>query len=204
LLLYLVRHGETEWNRLHRIQGRTDIPLNETGRKQALTTANLLAGRDWDAVITSPLSRAYETAELIAERLGLPAPTVNDALVERNYGKAEGMTDADLNWDFPGDTPVPGRESREEVATRVLPALIAIAEDHPDQSIVVVTHGGVIRSVLAAIDPANEYGTISNGSVHSFIYEAGALTLVAFDDPIEKQSIVGEDVAEQNPAEQRA
>lgn len=204
MLLYLVRHGETEWNRLHRIQGRTDIPLNDTGRRQARATADLLATRDWDAVVASPLSRAVETARIIAARLGLPEPATVDAIAERNYGKAEGMTDADLRWDFPGDTPVPGRESREEVAARALPALIEIAEAHPDESVIVVSHGGVIRSVLAAIDPDADFGMITNGSVHSFRYEDGALTLVAFDDAIEEESVQGEDLSEQNPAEDRA
>ena len=64
--LYLVRHGETDWNAAHRIQGSTDIPLNATGRVQALATGRLLARRPWDAIYASPLSRAYETATIIA------------------------------------------------------------------------------------------------------------------------------------------
>ena len=68
MLLYLVRHGETDWNRSRRIQGRTDIELNDTGREQALATSRLLARREWNAVISSPLSRALETASIIADR----------------------------------------------------------------------------------------------------------------------------------------
>ena len=61
-LLYLVRHGETDWNRTHRIQGSTDIPLNDTGRAQARRAGRLLAKRSWDGIYSSPLSRAFETA----------------------------------------------------------------------------------------------------------------------------------------------
>ena len=75
MLLYLVRHGETDWNLQRRIQGSTDIPLNDTGREQAAATGRLLARREWDAIYSSPLSRAIETGELIAREVGLPGPT---------------------------------------------------------------------------------------------------------------------------------
>lgn len=201
MLLYLVRHGETDWNRQHRIQGSTDIPLNRTGRSQARRTGVLLARRTWDAVITSPLSRAFETGSIIAEELGLPEPTTVDALVERHYGEAEGLDQWELWNRFPDDTPVPGRERRSDVAARAVPALAQIAETHPDQAIVVVSHGGLIRSVLRRIDPESSYGQIANGSVHSFEYFDGSLSLIAFDDPIELESGSGEGLDEQNPAE---
>lgn len=203
MLLYLVRHGETDWNRQRRIQGSTDIPLNGTGRQQAHATARLLARRRWDAVFSSPLSRAFETASIIAAELGLPQPTPLDALVERSYGQAEGFTDRELDRLFPGDTPVPGREAREDVTERVLPALLGLASSRPGERVVVVSHGGVIRAVLGAIEPEGEYGAITNGSVHSFRYDDGSLSLVAFDDPIEFASGDGEDVRAQNAMERR-
>lgn len=203
MLLYLVRHGETDWNLQHRIQGSTDIPLNATGRAQAATTGKLLSRRTWDAVLASPLSRAMETASLIAAAVGLPAPTTVDAIVERNYGEAEGLTDTEIDERFPGDTPVPGRETREQVVDRVLPALMRVAEGHPDQTVIVVSHGGVIRAVLNAVDPGNRHGPITNGSVHSFSYEDGSLQLIAFDDPIDEESMEGEDLEAQNVLERR-
>ena len=81
--LYLVRHGETDWNRQHRIQGLTDIPLNETGRAQARATGRLLSRRSFDGIYASPLDRAMETARIIADELGLPAPEPVEGLVER-------------------------------------------------------------------------------------------------------------------------
>lgn len=187
--LYLVRHGETEWNAAHRIQGSTDIPLNETGRAQALATGRLLARRPWDAIYASPLSRAYETASIIAGEVGLAAPVAVPAIVERNYGEAEGLTGEEIDRRFPGETPVPGRETREEVIARVLPALLELAERHPGQSVLVVGHGGVIRSVLYSLDPERWHGPITNGSVHSLRYEAGSFELIAFDDPIDIESL---------------
>lgn len=207
-LLYLVRHGETDWNLQRRIQGSTDIPLNDTGRQQAMKAGNLLARRDWDGILSSPLSRAYETASIIAREVGLGAPRALDDLVERAYGEAEGLTAHQLSQRFsPGDV-VPGKESREEVAGRVIPALLHLAEGHPGENLIVTTHGGVIRTVLNTIAPdapVHRGVAISNGSIHSFRLNDGALQLVAFDDPIEEASVEpgSADLSEQNALEQR-
>jgi uncharacterized phosphatase len=190
--LYLVRHGETDWNRQRRIQGLTDIPLNDTGRSQALATGLLLARRSWDGIYASPLSRARETASIIAGEVGLPGPQLVDALVERNYGLAEGLDWTQIESRYPHGVDVPGRESREAVGARVVPALIALAEQHPGQSLIIVSHGGAIRAVLNEVQPDASHGMITNGSVHSFRLVDGGLELIAFDDPIEVESI-GED-----------
>jgi uncharacterized phosphatase len=201
--LYLVRHGETDWNRQRRIQGLTDIPLNETGRAQAMATGMLLARRHWDGVFASPLSRARETASIIAAEVGLPEPTLVDELVERNYGLAEGLDWMEIESRYPHGVDVPGRETREEVGARVVPALIALAEQHPGESLVIVSHGGAIRAVLNEVQPSASHGMITNGSVHSFRLVDGGLELIAFDDPIEVESI-GEncgDLDDQNAVE---
>ena len=203
--IYLVRHGETDWNRARRIQGSTDIPLNATGRDQAATTGRLLARREWSAIIASPLSRAFETAQIIAGEVGLAAPLVNDALVERNYGDAEGLDYTTIEARYPNNAPVPGREEREAVAARVVPAIMQLAEQYPGQDIIVVSHGGVIRAVLNAVAPDDDSGTIRNGSIHSFQHTDGTLDLIAFDDPIELESLecATEDITDQNALESR-
>lgn len=191
-LLYLVRHGETDWNLQRRIQGSTDIPLNDTGRLQAAKVGSLLARRNWDGILSSPLSRAYETASIIAKKVGLGAPRALDDLVERAYGEAEGLTAHQLSHRFSPDDVVPGKESREDVAGRVIPALLHLAEGHPGEHLIVTTHGGVIRTVLNTIAPdaaVHRGVAISNGSIHSFRLNDGALQLVAFDDPIEEASV---------------
>ena len=201
--LYLVRHGETDWNRQRRIQGLTDIPLNETGRSQARATGMLLSRRHWDGIFSSPLGRAVETASIIAAVVGLGEPTLVDALVERNYGQAEGLDWIEVERRYPPGTTVPGRESREQVGARVIPALMRLAAERPGESLLIVSHGGAIRSVLNQVEPSASHGMITNGSVHSFRLEDGALRLIAFDDPIEIESI-GEDCGdldEQNRVE---
>jgi broad specificity phosphatase PhoE len=205
LLLYLVRHGETDWNRQRRIQGSTDVPLNDTGRAQAKRAGELLANRRWDAVVASPLSRAFDTASIIATEVGLPEPTTDDRLVERAYGDAEGLEISEVDRRYPGETHVPGREGREDVAARALDALIEIAEAHPDQAVIVVTHGGLIRSVLHAVDPHTRHPAITNGSVHSFKHDNGTVSLIRFDDPVvrESQGPVTDSIEVQNRIEGR-
>jgi uncharacterized phosphatase len=203
--IYLVRHGETDWNRERRIQGSTDIPLNDTGRAQAAASGELLASRRWDGVYASPLSRAFETAQIIATRLGLPEPAIVPEVAERRYGEAEGLTGDEIDARFPGDSPVPGRESRDDVAARAIPAIVALAERHPGESIVVVSHGGVIRTILTAVAPGEHPEPIRNGSIHSFRHTEGTLDLIAFDDPIEREALPGatDDIEEQNAVESR-
>ncbi|MGN8048680.1 histidine phosphatase family protein [Curtobacterium sp. 22159] len=191
-LLYLVRHGETDWNAGRRIQGSTDIPLNDTGRRQAASTAELLARRRFDAVVASPLSRAFETGSIIAERLGLGTPTTHAGLVERSYGEAEGLTNEEVLERYPHDD-IPGRESRSALLARVTETLGEIAVRFDAGSVVVATHGAVIRSVVNAAAPGTadrQHTPIRNGSVHSFRWDPERFhaELVRFDDPIDDVS----------------
>lgn len=188
-LLYLVRHGETDWNAERRIQGSTDIPLNDTGRRQAASTATLLDRRSFDAVVASPLSRAFETGSIIAEHLGLAAPVAYPGLAERSYGEAEGLTNDEVLARYPHDD-VPGRESRSALLARVTETLGEIAVRYDAGSVVVATHGAVIRSIVNAAAPgtADRHSTpIRNGSVHSFRWDPERFhaELVRFDDPID-------------------
>jgi probable phosphoglycerate mutase len=204
--LILVRHGETDWNFSKRIQGSTDVPLNDTGRAQAAATADRLADETWHAVVTSPLGRARETARIIAGRLGLGEPQVDERLVERAYGEAEGMDAAVLAERFPGMEGVPGLERRSDVTRRVLPALESIALEHPGERVLIVAHGGVIGSLVRyvtekALPPA---GTrIPNGSDHRFRYVDGMLVLdsfngVAVEPPIRREAPIASSLTKSN------
>ena len=184
--LALVRHGQTDWNLERRIQGSSDIPLNDTGRGQARGAGALLARRHWDGIYASPLSRAMETARIIAAATGLtdapPAPVA--AVAERAYGQAEGLTGDEILTRFPEGVPIPGQESRESVVRRALPALVELAEDNPGRSLIVVSHGGVIASLVRYITEHALPGpgeTIANGSVHEFVYRDGRLVLDRFN-----------------------
>ncbi|HET7566757.1 MAG TPA: histidine phosphatase family protein [Gaiellaceae bacterium] len=141
--LLLVRHGETDWNAEGRLQGHTDTPLNDYGRRQAKQLAEQLAGEPLDAVYASDLARARETAEILGERLGLTV-VLDPGLREKNWGSWEGLTGPERDTvEFEG-------ESTEEHRDRILGALRRIAERHPDGRVLVVTHGGSMRRVQTA------------------------------------------------------
>lgn len=145
----LVRHGQTDWNAERRLQGSTDIPLNDVGRGQARDAVAVLAPYEWDAIVSSPLSRAAETADLIAEGLGLTVSRRVPELTERSFGPAEGMQ-AGPELDalrVPGG--FKGAESEDEAADRGLAALEALAEEFRGQRLLVVTHGTLLRVSLS-------------------------------------------------------
>jgi uncharacterized phosphatase len=181
--IVLVRHGETDWNRDGRIQGSTDIPMNDRGRRQARATAERLASTRWDAVVTSPLSRSAETAAIIARRLGLGEPGLHPALAERRHGVLEGLTREERRRLEAEAVPIDGLESRVSVVSRAVPALLAVAGRHPGGAVVAVTHGGVIQSVLLHLweRAALPSGSVANGSVHEFRASAARLELVSSD-----------------------
>jgi broad specificity phosphatase PhoE len=160
LTVHLVRHGQTDWNAERRTQGWTDIPLNATGREQALAAAVELAERPVGTVISSDLSRARETAEPIAARAGVPL-ALEPALRERGFGVAEGMRDAEIERDFRGhldgrwsdpDFSFEGGESRRDVYERVGAYLTELLADPPAGELVLVSHGGALRVARAILE----------------------------------------------------
>ena len=183
----IVRHGQTEWNLHRRIQGSTDIPLNSAGRAQAAEAGVALRARHWDAIVASPLQRADETARIIAGELGLPSPRIIAELTERHHGEIEGLTFTERQARFPDGVPVPGLESRRDVLDRVLPALGRVAAAYEGQSVLAVTHGGVIgtliRHATGGERPRHDE-LIANGSVHDFVWTGGELVLEHFDATI--------------------
>jgi 2,3-bisphosphoglycerate-dependent phosphoglycerate mutase len=142
--LLLVRHGETDWNAEGRLQGHTDRPLNDFGRRQALRLAEELDGEEIHALYASDLARARETAEILGGRLGLPV-VLDPDLREKDWGSWEGLTSVERDRvEFVG-------ESTEAHRERVLGAVRRIAERHPGQRVLVVTHGGSLRRIQAAV-----------------------------------------------------
>ena len=155
--LLLVRHGETDWNRDGRWQGHSDTHLNELGREQARRVAAELDGDGVDVMYTSDLARARETAEIIADELDLNVRT-DDRLRERSFGAWEGLTAPEIEERFAdelaswhrGDGPgAADAEPFERFAERVLAFLEPALERHPDETVLVVAHGGTIRVIHA-------------------------------------------------------
>jgi len=170
--ILLARHGETDWNRIGRWQGHADLPLNDAGRGQAVELAERLAGDGIAAIYTSDLMRASQTARVVADRLGLAV--IEDAgLREIDVGSWSGFTRAEVEQRFPegygrwldGEIGHDG-ETREELTERVVGAVERIAAAHPDDTILVVTHGGAIRALRRYADgdpgdPIENCGTSS-------------------------------------------
>jgi broad specificity phosphatase PhoE len=180
--ILLVRHGETDWNRERRWQGHADRPLNETGRTQAHALAELLAADPPEAIWSSDLTRARETAEIVGARLGLPV-AFDERLREVDVGEWSGLTAAEAEERFPagmrhrlaGGTGWEQGESYEEMAERVLAALHDIAALAYER-VVVVTHGGAMRAVWLADGGAPEKRPrVANCDVHELVVENGAI-----------------------------
>jgi probable phosphoglycerate mutase len=140
--LLLARHGETDWNRELRIQGSSDIGLNDLGRRQAQALAQELEHVDLDAVYSSDLSRARETAAAVAALHGLEV-RLDPRLRERAFGSWEGLTREDIAA-LPEGSRHDG-EDDDAVRERVLEAIQAIADAHPGENVLVVAHGGALN-----------------------------------------------------------
>lgn len=147
--IWLVRHGETEWARLGRHTGRTDIPLTAAGRDQALALGSHLAGRTFQLVLTSPLSRAAETASLA----GFPDAVLDPDLMEWDYGALEGRTSADIRESVEGWTiwtgPWPKAETVDEVGARADRVIARCLEPSVTGDCLLFAHGHLLR-ILAA------------------------------------------------------
>lgn len=156
--LFLVRHGETESNRLGLTLGRADVPLNEHGRWQAKRLAGALATEPLAAIYSSPLSRTRDTAAAIAREHNLEVQIEPD-LTEMDVGETEGLPFADVRTRFPGlletwaspqgpTQPMPGGERLIDVRTRAWQTIQAITSRHPEEAACAVTHNFVILSLL--------------------------------------------------------
>jgi len=148
-----IRHGETDWNLSGKLQGKTDNPLNAKGRKQAYETACLLAGYKFDVIISSPLKRATETAEIVTTQLDISSDVVTDSrLSERNFGDYEGLLISSLNIKsmrrWTDNLFIPNGETIRDVAARVFECLDDVLEKYNGGNILLVCHGHVIRTIL--------------------------------------------------------
>jgi probable phosphoglycerate mutase len=152
--LLLVRHGESVWNAEGRWQGAANPPLSDAGRAQARSLAAAVSDEGIDGIVASDLDRARETGQIVADVLALPAPSVDAGWRERDVGEISGHTRAEIETKWPGllerwrrgelDS-MPGGE--RDITPRVVAALERVARDHPGQSVLVVTHGGVIGAL---------------------------------------------------------
>jgi 2,3-bisphosphoglycerate-dependent phosphoglycerate mutase len=190
-ILFLFRHGETDWNREGRLQGHTDTLLNSTGRAQAEALARRLRPHRLDAVLSSDLSRALTTGRIIAGALGVPLAS-DPGLRETNVGEAEGLIWADAKarfgeelterW-YEGDTAFPGGETGLATLTRGLAALRRFAAANPYPRIGVSSHGAMLRQLVRhALPPGSPPVRAANTALFILGYEPAIDRLAMIDD----------------------
>ncbi len=158
--LFIVRHGETLWNAQERLQGHADIDLSEKGRQQALAVGKHLADVPFDIAYASDLARAWHTAEIMLDQRDVPLIS-NEGLRERSYGVFEGLTLEERQAQFPNefnaslikdlDFAAPGGESARGTLHRMTKVIGEIKERHLDETVLIVGHGGSLRSAIVAL-----------------------------------------------------
>ncbi len=194
--LLLVRHGESEGNAARRLQGWLDTRLTERGREQARLLARRLEHYEGriTAIYTSPLSRAYDTAQVLAQRLELPLIT-DERLKEIHLGALTGLTWDEVVARFPEYAqaiaeqrrpPIPGGEDREAFADRVWEAITEIVGHHPDEDVLIVSHGGAINAYLIrllGLDPRRRVPfLVGNASLSIVQMEDGRPHILSLND----------------------
>ncbi len=179
--IFLVRHGETDWNAQHRWQGQADTQLNDQGRAQAYSLRDRLADVPFQAVYASDLRRASETAQILATGRDLWV-TTDPALRELDIGSWEGLTKAEVTERF-GDRDRPDGETKKAFRRRVLGAIERIGRAHEGANVLVVTHAGIARTVQRAL-LGESSGTIANGDFYVVHVDEGRLlSIESLRDP---------------------
>ncbi len=185
--LWLVRHGETEWARLGRHTGRTDVPLTELGREQAEALGRRLDGHRFELVLTSPLSRARETAELA----GFGDVAIPDSdLMEWDYGSLEGRETAEIREGYPGWTiwrgPWPGGETIDQVAARADRVVARVRAATVDGDALVFAHGHLLRVLTArwlGLEPASGgWFALDTATISVLGWERGSPVVQTWND----------------------
>lgn len=179
--LCFVRHGQTDWNKQTRIQGRIDNPLNDTGRNQAKDLGNYLKehNNDWDLIVSSPLKRAYETASIIHEILGNRNPIITeDDFMEREFGDCEGaLITKELFVDIVADN-INYMETSNQIQNRVYNATIKVAKKYEGKKILIVAHSHVIKGLLTKLDSKYSFNdAMYNSALNFFTYQNNKITI---------------------------
>lgn len=201
--IYLVRHGETDWNIDRRYQGIEDIPLNNTGVEQARLCAKALSTMQFDAIYSSPLTRAYDTATLIAQGLqeehsaeaikgDMPSDCyqvrVDERLLERDFGLISGLFPKERE-EFINSKKDANMEPFEHLTTRIMEILEELRSKYSDGNVLVITHGGVINAILHVLS-GGEIGTgktlVANTCITILNDQTGELQIESYNQKLSK------------------
>jgi broad specificity phosphatase PhoE len=160
MILYIIRHGQTAWNKEEVFRGTKDIPLNDVGKKEAQALGAYLKDVSFDAIYTSPLSRAVQTAEAVARPVGI-TPRVEAALIDLNFGSWQGVSHDEVKMKFPDlyrlwknapdQVKFPEGESLNDVSSRVDALLKKLLKDHTDQVVGLFSHRVVCKVLLCRL-----------------------------------------------------
>ena len=208
-----VRHGETVWNAEMRMQGQLDTALSARGRWQAARAAAALAEEGIEAIFASDLVRAYDTAQALAARIGLPI-TTDAGLRERSFGVFQGHLYAEIDARWPAeaarwrhhdpDFGPDGGETLRAFSARAVAACTRIAAAHPGRSIAIVTHGGVLDCLYraaAGVDlSAARSWELGNAAINRLLYTPRGFTLVGWSDTAHLEGVTLDDGSEGDPA----
>lgn len=183
----LIRHGETEWNKTGRWQGREDIPLNETGISQAENCANRLKGNSFTRVITSPLARAVQTGQIIGKALNINIFLQDERLIECDLGIASGMLREQRRKRFP-DRVYPGKEEDAAVGKRMKECLFDVVNQYQNEDILIVSHGNALQNLFLSLFPSPDQegrdadqGVMGNGHYSILEYKNGKFQIISYD-----------------------
>lgn len=170
-LICLVRHGQTDWNKAHLIQGRFDNPLNDTGKEQLYQTGLKIKSLNitWDVYLSSPLSRAIESQQIIKNVLTGSKDNIiiRPNLIEREFGDADGKPiEEKIYQDIMNDN-IYGMETSKDIQTRALKEINELAKIYPNKNLLIVTHSHFIKAVFTSIDKQFTFrDVISNGGLN--------------------------------------
>ena len=188
--IILMRHGQTNANKNFIVQGRMDNPLNEDGIRQAYRTGQYFLNNDveFDMVISSPLKRAFATAELVNKGMLMKRPIVLDkGLIERNFGDYDGKEINDDYYYLIKRGLVPNMETNEELENRVCTSLKDICKKYPNKKLLVVTHSHVIKALLTSlIENFTWKDQLYNCSLNHLTFKNGKLEVLDYNkNPLE-------------------
>lgn len=182
--IFLVRHGQTEQNKFKKIQGRKDYPLNEAGIDQAKNASKMISTLNlhFDVIISSPLSRAKQTANIINESLKINTFLIDENLIEREFGDAEGMDIEDKIFAKIIKEEVNNLEKEVEIQSRAFKVLNKLYEIYHTSNVLIVTHSHVIKTLIKyCLKSFSFLDTLDNCSLTHFKYDGQHLELVFFN-----------------------
>lgn len=179
MYIYLVRHGETDWNKRRLVQGRIDLHINENGIKQAEAMVDLFENMTFEAMIVSPLKRTLETAKIISQRANVKCICEDERIIEKDFGVSEGIL-IEERWQKYPNGHAPNEESFKSVRKRMKEAIMDFSKTYQND-ILVVTHGVALAALVKELDQSKKDEYIIMDNVSLTVVNSESLEIEAFN-----------------------